>query len=152
MADWNDGVHNLEATLGHGSPFVYAEALGGNAEVRFVGNPSVSADEGNVRGVTINGRHYGLFAPTGATWPGTAVVTADLGGRDYFSVAVPPDSSQSTLDLFAKHAFAFVVDTTTSWAYDESAAKVATTLNLTTEATHPASTNYVNDVASNSVL
>ncbi|WP_182876124.1 glycosyl hydrolase [Microbispora sp. H10670] len=132
---WSDGARSLRATIGHGLPYVYATPSGGDARVAFVATPTVWADRGNVLGVTVNGHHYGIFGPSGTDWSlGGTVATDALGGRNYFSVAVLPDASASTLDLFAKYAFSFVTGTRVTWSYDEAAARLTTTYTATTAA------------------
>ncbi|GAA5044592.1 endoglucanase Acf2 [Thermocatellispora tengchongensis] len=130
---WTDGARTLKATIGHGMPFVQATATGGDARIAFVATPAIWADRGNVLGVTVNGHHYALFSPSGTDWnvSGT-VATANLGGRDYFSVAVLP--STGALDLFANYAFSFVTGTTVNWSYDSAAARLTTTYTAATAA------------------
>src|SRR5262249_19791033 len=87
----------------------------------------------NMVGVSINGHHYGLFAPAGSTWSvngGSAQST--LAGKDYFSVAVLPDNTAATLNDFKNHAFAFVTGTTVSWSYNNASAQLTTTYSATT--------------------
>ena len=90
----------------------------------------------NIIGVTVNRTHYGLFAPSGATWlPADASVDAvhsELGGKDYFSVAVLPDANPNTIKAFAKYAFAFVADTEVTYQYTPQASAVKTTYTVTT--------------------
>ena len=92
----------------------------------------------NVVGVTVNRTHYGLFAPTGATWSPSGAnvdgVNSDLAGKDYFSVAVLPDANPDTIQHFAKHAFAFVKDTKIAYQYDRQTSTVSTTFSVTAEA------------------
>nr|WP_312892791.1 glycosyl hydrolase [Allostreptomyces psammosilenae] len=131
-AQWADGARTFRATLGHGLPFVYADTAGAAAQVSFVATPTVWADNGNVLGITVNGHHYALFAPTGADWTlaGT-VATAPLGGRTYYSVAVLPNTS--ALAAYQRYAYSFVTDTRVSWDYDEAAGRLRTTYAVTTQ-------------------
>ncbi|WP_406859140.1 glycosyl hydrolase [Streptomyces sp. HUAS MG47] len=128
---WSDGARTLRTTIGHGSPFVYARGSGGNAQITTAGTPAVFADQGNVLGITVAGHHYALFAPTGADWnvSGTTV-SAALGGKDYFSVAVLP--STDALATYKKYAFSFVTGSTVNWS--TSGGTVRATYTLTTEA------------------
>ncbi|MEV6984984.1 glycosyl hydrolase [Sphaerisporangium sp. NPDC051017] len=130
---WSDGARTLRATIGHGSPYVYATPTGGDGQVAFVAAPTIWADRGNVLGATVNGHDYALFAPTGTDWAinGTTATVA-LGGKNYFSVAALP--SRAALDLFAKYAYSFVTGTTVSWSYDEANARVTTTYTAATTA------------------
>lgn len=132
---WSDATRTLRATFGHGLPFVYATKTGGDALVVFNGVPTVWSNSGAVVGATINGHHYALFAPTGATWSVSGTTAqSTLAGKDYFSVAVLPDTSAATLALFTKYAYAFVTNTRVSWSYDAATARQITTYSVTTSA------------------
>ncbi|MEU3895262.1 glycosyl hydrolase [Streptomyces sp. NPDC045251] len=128
---WSDGTRTLRTTIGHGMPFVYAQGSGGNAQITTAGTPTVFADQGNVVGITVGGHHYALFAPTGSDWnvSGTTI-SAGLGGKDYFSLAVLP--STDALATFRKYAFSFVTGSQVDWS--TSGGTVDATYQLTTEA------------------
>ncbi|MFJ8146298.1 glycosyl hydrolase [Streptomyces sp. NPDC096048] len=128
---WSDGTRTLRTTIGHGMPFVYAQGSGGNAQITTAATPAVFSDQGNVVGITVGGHHYALFAPTGSDWniSGTTI-TAGLGGKDYFSVAVLP--STGALATFRKYAFSFVTGSQVDW--NASGGTVGATYKLTTEA------------------
>ncbi|WP_407077669.1 glycosyl hydrolase [Streptomyces phytohabitans] len=130
---WSGGGSTLRATIAHGSPYVYAEATGGAAQIETGAAPEVFADDGNVLGVTVGGHHYALFAPGGSDWTvdGTRV-SADLGGKDYYSVAVLP--SPDALADYRAYAYSFVTGSTVDWDYDAAAGKVDATYTLETEA------------------
>jgi len=132
------GSASLKVTYGHGSPYVYAEYAGGTPRITFPAAPAIWSGNAStpVLGVTINGRHYGLFAPNGSTWSGigTATLVNSLGGQNYFSVAVLPDNSATTLAKFQQYAYSFVTNSQVSWTYEKSTADVVTTYNYTTVA------------------
>ncbi|MDB4766452.1 glycosyl hydrolase [bacterium] len=92
----------------------------------------------NVLGVTVNGTHYGLFAPSGSTWTpddeAISQVTSKLDGKNYFSVAVLPDSKPATIKWYQQFAYAFLTDTRIDYRYDSDDASVKTTYTVTTEA------------------
>ncbi|WP_406369514.1 glycosyl hydrolase [Streptomyces sp. NBC_00647] len=130
---WKDGARTLRATIGHGSPYVYAEGTGGAAQITAAAPPAVFADRGNVLGVTISGHDYALFAPSGSDWTVSGNgIRADLGTKDYFSLAVLP--SKEALADYTKYAFSFVTGSTTKWDYQEGEGKIKATYSLTTEA------------------
>jgi endoglucanase Acf2 len=129
---WNDGTRSLKATFGRGLPFVYFIKNGGDASVTFKATPTIWYNSNGVIGATVNGRHYGIFAPHGSSWSGTTTRTSTLSGKDYFSVAVLPDNTTTTLEFFRKHAYAFVTDTKVSWSYNQSSAVVTSTYTVTT--------------------
>jgi endoglucanase Acf2 len=133
-ARWDDGPTTLEATLGHGLPFVFFERTG-NADARIVlfTSPTIWADDGNVLGLTVAGRHYGVFGPSGSDWEGFTTLTSSLGREDYFSVALLPDATADTFARFRARAYAFVTGSRVDWSYDESTARVTTTYAYETE-------------------
>ena len=133
-ARWEGGPVSFRATLGHGLPYVSFRITGGDALVTPEGSASIWYRQGAVLGLTIGGQHYGVFAPTGATWTGTAPLRSTLNGQDYLSVALLPDATPATLETFRQHAYAFVTDSQVSWAYDEATSRVTSTYALTTEA------------------
>ncbi|MCS0637999.1 glycosyl hydrolase [Streptomyces sp. LP05-1] len=124
---WSDGARTLRATIGHGLPFVYAKGSGGDARITTATAPAVFADQGNVLGITVAGHHYGLFAPTGTDWAvsGTTL-TAGLGAKDYFSVAVLP--ATDALATYRKYAYSFVTGSQVSWSYRGATVGAAYTL------------------------
>ncbi|WP_418959421.1 glycosyl hydrolase [Streptomyces tritici] len=128
---WSDGARTLRATIGHGLPYVYAQGTGGNAQITTAGAPAVFADQGNVLGITVAGHHYALFAPSGSDWnvSGTTI-SAGLGGRDYFSLAVLP--SPDALATYRKYAFSFVTGSRVDWS--TGGGTVRATYSLTTQA------------------
>ena len=130
---WTDGSRSLRATIGHGLPYVYAETTGGDAQIVFSAPPQIWSRTDSTLGVTINGHHFGIFAPSGASWSGTHELRSDLAGCGYYSVAALPDPSASTLERFRRHAFAFVSDTTIEWSYDEANAEVVTDFTVSTD-------------------
>lgn len=132
-AAWDDGARKMKATLGHGLPFAYFIISGGNASITTSAAPTIWSNQKGVLGITVEGRHYGIFAPDSSTWSGTTTLTSSLHGKNYFSVALLPDNKPATLETFRQHAYAFVTDSKVSWNYDEEAAKLTSTFSYTTE-------------------
>ncbi len=143
FSDWFVSVrfagekNRMTVSYGHGSPFVFAIYDGGSARLTFAKPPQVWAgdEKSPVLGVTINGKHYGLFGPTGSTWNGLKdrTLTNRANGKPYFSVAILPDSSEKTLALFKKYAYSHVTDTRLDWAYDPKTSGVSTTFTVRTK-------------------
>ncbi|MGY0490136.1 glycosyl hydrolase [Streptomyces sp. WG-D5] len=128
---WSDGTRTLRTTIGHGMPFVYAKGSGGDARISTAAAPTVFSDQGNVLGITVSGHHYALFAPSGSDWNVSgSTITAGLGSKDYFSLAVLP--STDALATYRKYAYSFVTGSTTNWSY--SGGTVRATYTLSTEA------------------
>ena len=119
---WENGGDRLETTFGHGLPFVYATRQGSrDAVVQFDQSVIVRSNTAGVAHVSIQGKEYGLFAPSSSQWVRTGrTFKNDLGGSDFFSVALLPDSSAATLEYYRKRAYAFVTDTVVTWNYDAS--------------------------------
>ncbi|MEU0619784.1 glycosyl hydrolase [Streptomyces rubiginosohelvolus] len=128
---WADGSRTFRATIGHGMPFVYAKGSGGDARITTASAPTVFSDQGNVLGITVAGHHYALFAPTGSDWNiSGSTITAGLGSKDYFSLAVLP--STDALATYRKYAFSFVTGSQVAW--QTTGGNVRATYSLTTEA------------------
>jgi endoglucanase Acf2 len=133
-AEWS-GSSSLRATIGHGMPFVYFTKTGGaKVVIKAATVPDVWHDGTEAIGISINGHHYGLFAPTKSKWQKNgSSLECDLNGKDYLSVAILPSKSDEMLEKFRKHAYAFVTDTQVSWKYDEPSAKLSATYEFMTK-------------------
>lgn len=138
---WESGARSMEATLGHGLPYVFFKVTGDDAVITSVQTPSIWHNQDEVLGITIDGIHYAIFAPAGSTWTGSSTFRSSLNGKDYLSVAVLPDNNPSTLELFRTHAYAFVTNSTVEWEYDEGTAELSTTYSYDTELKEGVGTN-----------
>ncbi|MFZ4621537.1 MAG: glycosyl hydrolase [Bacteroidota bacterium] len=130
---WDDGTRTMRATLGHGIPFAFFTISGGSASVLCNAAPTIWYNQQGVIGMTVEGRHYGIFAPDSSVWTGTTTLLSALNGKNYFSVALLPDNTPATLEVYRKHAYAFVTGSTVSWSYNETTAKLTSTFSYTTE-------------------
>ena len=156
---WGAGTGSrMDVTLVKGSPLIFAEYTGGDAEITLAdlnggaaetSNVSVWADRGNVLGVSITGidsnknytRHFGIFAPSDATWSGvgTGTLTSSLGSGDYLAVAPLHSQSTADLDLLEDYAYNIPRDTKVTYEYvptDDSGnvvSEVRTTYEFVTE-------------------
>ncbi len=133
-----DADRQMRVSYGHGSPFVYATFTGGGAVIRFDAPVQVwsgSADT-PVLGITVKGRHYGLFGPAGSTWSGLdgRLFVNQPSGKRHFSLALLPDNRPETLTLFRRYAHAHVVDTQVHWRYVAAEGRVETEFRFQTEA------------------
>lgn len=145
VAGWSDwfvtanfavGERQMDVSYGHGSPFVFARYTQGNPRITFAHMPEVWSGDATspVLGISVQGRHYGLFGPRGATWKGLGTKQFDCSTeRDYFSLAILPDNQPATLAWFQKHAYAHVTDTKVSWKFNERTSTVTTTFTATTK-------------------
>ena len=128
-------ARGLNATFGHGLPFVYFETSGGAALVRLPGGEKAHtfAESPGAVGLSVAGRAYGLFAPRGGSWSRQGgVLRAELGAHGFFSIALLPDARPETLARFRRHAFVFVTGSRVSWQYDAAAGMLVTRFALTT--------------------
>lgn len=133
-----DGA-SLTATVLHGSPFSYYECSTGDVRFSLSAEPvtPVTASDSRIAVVTVAGRTYAIFAPTGATWERTKPTELLLllpATARYFSIAGLPDASEETLREFLAVAYAFPTDTRVEWAYDERSSKVHSTFRVETSA------------------
>jgi len=142
-ASWQGESSELRATFGHGLPFVYLTKKGAAAARISPQHETYKHEKLDVKvwhqggewlGFSVADRNYAAFAPTGSEWKsaGDAFVS-DLGGKDFFSVAVLPDTSAATVELFRSRAYAFVTDTRVSWKYDAPTAVLRSTFEVKTE-------------------
>ncbi|MHC5100418.1 MAG: glycosyl hydrolase, partial [Planctomycetota bacterium] len=93
--------NTMRVSYGHGSPFIYATYQNGGAKITFDNTVTIWSGDSTTPtlGVTILGRHYGLFGPTGSTWSGLGgqEFVNNNAGATHFSLAVLPDNSPATL-------------------------------------------------------
>jgi len=142
--DWSvsvlmaEGNRSIRLTYGHGLPFVYATLTGGGATISFDGNVRIwsGGSKTPTLGVSVKGRHYALFGPTGSTWSGLdgQKFTNNSGVKTYFSLAILPDNHPETLKLFHKYAHNHVIGTKVNWRYNQSTSTVETTFTFKTKA------------------
>jgi endoglucanase Acf2 len=129
-ASWKNAESELRATIGHGLPYIYATRKGSARALLNIPPGTmmeVLENDGSALKLKLGEHFYGVFAPTDSQWEKVpAGYASDLGGKDYFSVAVLPDATPATFELFRAHAYAFVTGSKVSWSYDEAKAEVST--------------------------
>ncbi|SDM60668.1 glycosyl hydrolase [Allokutzneria albata] len=143
---WSDGARTLRATIGHGSPFVYAKVTGGDARLSFSAAPTVWLNSGSRIGFSVDGHDYVAYAPSGATWSsGGTAITSNLAGKGFFSVAVLPGNSDrvALANAYGTYAHAHITGTRVSWNYDQAASTVRATYAFTTQALEGSATGTV---------
>ncbi|MFJ6199836.1 glycosyl hydrolase [Micromonospora sp. NPDC092111] len=136
---WSDGVRTLRATIGHGLPFAYFQATGGDAQINPTGgSATVWSNSGATIGFTVRGHDYVAFAPTGASWTvANGRITSTLAGKGYFSVALLPPTTDATARAelatsYGRYAHAHVTGTRVGYTYDPATSTVNTTYSFTT--------------------
>jgi endoglucanase Acf2 len=115
--EFSRGDALLRTTFGHGSPFIYGEVGGGKLKITFAEKPQIWSGDGSaaVMGITVRGRHFGIFGAKGSTWSGVdGAVFINESNKPYFSVALLPDNQPDTLKLFNRFAHNHVVNTVTT--------------------------------------
>jgi endoglucanase Acf2 len=132
------GENGMTVSYGHGSPFVYATLRGGGAKITLPRPPKVWYGDAQspTLGITVSGRHYGLFGPRGSTWSGLGgnVLLNHAGGAAWFSLAVLPEGTEEVIELFREHAHAHVVDTRFGARYNLGRGTVEATYTFVTQA------------------
>jgi endoglucanase Acf2 len=127
------------ATVGHGLPFTYLRISGGGLTVLGAAGALqwVLASDPRVLKIRSAETSWAVFLPTGGRW-GRSAEGAWTGsmpaGRDYASIAALPDDSDATLELFTRHAYAFVSNTRAESRYDATTSQVRTRFSATTQA------------------
>lgn len=143
--DMNQGVDRFRAQILHGSPYGYFKIDRGDAHLTMASTArriemvaSVVAEQDKlVQYFQIADQYYGVYAPNGAQLDAMQNHVWRLTFNQnpgYFSIAALPDLSESTRQLYAAHAFAFVDDTRVSWVYDEQKSLVKTKFTVKTQA------------------
>ncbi len=129
----------LHATLAHGSPYVYFAFEGTEPYIKLATQADwyVGSLDDSAFAVTLNGQHYGVFAPTGTTWSqsneGDGIVASMPEGSDYLSIVLLPDNRSTTFDKFAEYAYSFITDSRVEWSYDEERSLLTTAFKVTTK-------------------
>jgi endoglucanase Acf2 len=144
--DWSvdyrlDGI-GVEVTQVRGSPYLFCttEGDGGVSIAAGAGGGDVSvfAEDGPSLGVTVDGRPYGLYAPSGSAWErNDDTFTNDFAGdagNGYCTVAALPDADTETLAAYGEYAHSHVTDTRVEWTYDPAESAVRTTYRFETDA------------------
>ena len=137
--DMSRGADKLVATIAHGSPYAYLQISRGDVRVQL---PAVAerievANDARVLALKVKGKTYALFGPTGVRWErvsDTEWIARLPVGSGYLAAATLPDDKLETVQLFLKHAYSFIQNTTVTWHYEPSNSKVETLFNVTTRA------------------
>ncbi len=140
--DFNFGP--MTTRVGRGMPFVYVTTNGSNPTIKFAGQPTVFANNGNILGVSIANNNYGLFCPSGGSWSGigSTVLTCNLpSGHNYFSLALLPNAA--ALSAYSSFAFSFPANTQVAWSYNPGTSQVTTTYTVTTQAKEGSQTGFL---------
>ena len=135
--NWNDGSRDLQATSGIGMPFVYFEKnASSTAQVKVNSGNAIISNELIIIENASSGADFVVYAPTGSTWTVSGnTYTSSLNGENYWSMAMLPQSTTNisvTAEVYKKYAYVFPTNTTTTWSYNPTTAKVVTDFTVTT--------------------
>ena len=143
--DWSVAISmgrdtdDMNVSVAHGVPYAFVQISRGDARVKLPAGATAQVNPHDPRVLLLDakGVHYAVFGPSGGNWKLDLATQWQLHlppGKGYLSVAVLPDPSPDTLALFARHAYAFIDDTTVKWNFDPASSKVETTFTASTKA------------------
>ena len=125
---WGPNDSAMTATVAHGSPYVSLQIPKGDLRLQLPFSATrVPYADARVLALQLKGKSYALFGPSGVRWEqvsGTEWIGRLPAGKGYASAAALPDDSATTLDLFTRHAYAFLQDTRVDWQFDEATSRV----------------------------
>ena len=136
--NWKDDSHELQATSGIGMPFIYFTKESDDIlEIKVNGGTATISGELLIVENASHDADFVVYAPTGSTWTNNgSVYTSTLNGKDFWSMAMLPQSNSnvnSVAQEYQKYAYVFPTNTTTSWSYNESSGVVQTDFTVATE-------------------
>ena len=135
--DQSRGADQMLVTVAHGSPYASFRISRGDVRVQLpaAAQRLASGSDPRVLALRVKDQPYALFGPTGVRWEQVSP-TEWIGhlpeGKGYLSAAALPDEQAQTLQLFTRHAYAFVEDTQVTWHYEAATSQVETTFKATT--------------------
>ena len=146
--NWNDGVHEFDATSGIGMPFLYFEKNSGSVAKVKVNSGTVSiSNELLMIDNASSGADFVVYAPAGSTWSVSGNnYTSTLNGKNYWSMAMLPQSTSNvanTAQEFKKYAYVFPSNTTTSWNYNPTTSMMTTDFSVTPDVKEGENTNVL---------
>gem|GEM_PF-5292161 len=105
--EFSGNTGKLRTSFGHGSPYIFCKHPKKALQITSSHKPVIWSQENDSPslGITVDGRHYGLFGAKGSKWRLKDETTfINQGDAAYSSIALLPDKEKSTLALFARHA------------------------------------------------
>ena len=146
--DWNDAIHNFQATSGVGMPFLYFTKKSTDvAQVTINSGTVVISNEMLVCTNVKNGADFAVYAPVGSTWTQNgAVYTSTLNGQNYWSMAFIPLTAanvDTVANEYKKYAYVFPVKATATYTYNETTSVMHTDFNVQTDVKEGTETNML---------
>lgn len=126
---WPGATSTMDAVIGQGMPMVYFTRSGGAAVRITVAQGSVNLISDNIAVISgsYNRASYAAYAPEGSKWTVSGnVITSDLAGKDYWTVAMLPETGddEAMARAWSSHAFVFPANTQAAWSYNPSSGSV----------------------------
>lgn len=136
--NWNDGVHQFEATAGIAMPFLYfTKGASDVAQITVTSGTVTVSGEMLLISNAKNGASFVAYAPAGSSWiKNNNTYTSDLNGKNYWSLAFIPltaSSISAVAEEYKQYAYVFPVNTTATWSFDEENSVCKTFFNVETE-------------------
>ena len=133
---WSASGRSFSATSGIGMPFVYLTKGSANvAQVEVKAGTATLYNEMLLIENAQEGVDYAVYAPVGSSWTQNgAIYTSTLNGKDYWSVAMLPQSNTNALqtaNTYKKFAYVFPSNTTVTWNYNENTSVLRTDFEIT---------------------
>lgn len=136
IGDWHvDSIYSqdkvsMKVTMVKASPYTYVQVNQGNVDLLVDDALEIlSQDYERTLFIKVNGQSYGLFGPESSSWQyleGVRLTCLMPREKGYLSIALLPDDSMATFELFREHAYAFISDTRIDWQYNEESSLVRT--------------------------
>jgi endoglucanase Acf2 len=132
---WSSSGRDFSATSGIGMPFVYLTKGSSNvAQVDVKAGSVTIYNEMILIENAQEGVDYAIYAPVGSSWTQNGdVYTSTLNGKDYWSVAMLPQSNTNALQVantYKKFAYVFPSNTTVNWNYNENTSVLRTNFEI----------------------
>lgn len=124
------GADEMRVTIGHGLPYAqFRVSRGGLRLVLPQAGTRRSHSDARVLALQAAGRSFAFFGPQGVRFEAVSPTEWHAllpPGKGYLAATVLPDDSAATLDLLARHAYAFVEDTQVQGNFDVASGRVHT--------------------------
>lgn len=136
--NWKDNAHEMQVTSGIGMPFLYFEKeLDDVVEIKVnSGTATISSELLIIENAT-SGADFVFYAPVGSSWSQSgSIFTSTLNGKDYWSMAMLPQSTSNTngvAQAYSKYAYVFPTNTRSTWNYNEATSVMQTDFLVQTE-------------------
>lgn len=132
---WQHQKECLTGMLGQGHPFACFK-VNQLSDIILAGNGYMVIMEyvDHCVRFRVSGRNYAAFGPKGCTWTvQNGELRLHVGDSGYFSVAILPDASDETFNLFRQHSMVFPYNTVCRWSLLREKSTIAMNFETSTE-------------------